>query len=85
MTEECITASSFTFLVAGSEVSTALSFLFYCLSKHPEVQERLQQEVDSVLEKLGGFNYSSLKNMVYMDQVIQGKSIWWCHQKIKYL
>ena len=40
-------AQSFIFLAAGYETtSTALGFLAYELSRHPDIQEKLQQEID---------------------------------------
>ena len=40
-------AQSFIFLTAGYETtSTALGFLAYELSRHPDIQEKLQQEID---------------------------------------
>ena len=40
-------AQSFIFLAAGYETtSTALGFLTYELSRHPDIQEKLQQEID---------------------------------------
>ena len=40
-------AQSMTFLLAGYETSsTALSFAAYELAIHPDVQERLQREID---------------------------------------
>lgn len=72
MSEECLAASTFMFLVAGTEVSNAIGLLLYNLSTNPEVQARLQTEVDEVVSKHGGYNYQAIKDMVYMDQVIQG-------------
>ena len=40
-------AQSFVFLVAGYETtSTSLALLAYELSRHPDIQEKLQQEID---------------------------------------
>ena len=40
-------AQSFIFLTAGYETtSTALGFLAHELSRHPDIQEKLQQEID---------------------------------------
>lgn len=72
MSEECLAASTFMFLVAGTEVSNALGLLLYNLSTNPEVQARLQAEVDDVISKHRGYNYQALKDMQYMDEVIQG-------------
>jgi cytochrome P450 len=40
------------FLIAGFDTtSTALSYCFYCLSKYPKEMKRLQEEIDSMMEK----------------------------------
>ena len=40
-------AQSFIFLTAGYETtSTALAFLSYELARHPDIQKKLQQEID---------------------------------------
>ena len=41
---------------------------------YPEVKEKLQQEIDAVLEKHNGkWTYQAVKEMKYLDQVISGK------------
>lgn len=52
--------------------STALSGLFYHLSKNKEVQEKLRAHILSVLEGSHScaVTYESLKNMNYLEQVI---------------
>lgn len=41
-------ANAYLFLLAAYETTaTALGFTFYLLAKHPDVQERLQQEIDA--------------------------------------
>ncbi|XP_042913407.1 cytochrome P450 3A21-like, partial [Parasteatoda tepidariorum] len=48
MTDEEIVANAYVFLLAGYETTaTALAFTFYLLITHPEIQERLQQEIDA--------------------------------------
>lgn len=75
-TDGCIAAQSFVFLLAGSEsVSTAGSFCLYSIASHPHVQKRLQQEVDAVLQKhKGQWNFDTIKDMKYLDQVFNGIS-----------
>lgn len=62
----------FSFFVDGFETSSVtLSFVAYQLAKHPEIQEKLRQEVLTVLEKYDGeLTYEGMKEMTYMDQVI---------------
>jgi len=60
-----------TYLIAGHETSaTTLTWLFYELSRHPEVRRRLDGELERVL---GGDapTFESLDELAYMDQVIQ--------------
>lgn len=60
-----------TLMLAGHETSaTALTWTFYLLSQHPEVEQRLCAELESVL---GGRTATSadLPNLPYLKQVIQ--------------
>ena len=42
--------SMFDLFIAGSETtSTQMEWIIYCLAKYPEVQEKLQQEIDRVI------------------------------------
>lgn len=69
-TEDCIIAQTFMFISAGSETTAAtLSFILYELANHPKYQQKLQEEIDNVISRQG-FTYQSLKNMTYMEQVI---------------
>ncbi|XP_054272579.1 uncharacterized protein LOC128992862 [Macrosteles quadrilineatus] len=71
-TEEAVAANSVIFLVAGSEsTSNTTSLALFMIARHPHVQEKLQKEVDSVLSVHGELSYQALKEMTYLDQVIQ--------------
>jgi len=72
-TDETVCANSVIFLVAGSETtSSTVGFALYSLVAHPDIQRRLQKEVDSVLASHGGkWSYQTVKDMVYLDQVVQ--------------
>jgi cytochrome P450 len=51
MSDKQVRDEAMTILLAGHEtVSTALSWTFYLLARHPEVRARLEGEVDRVLE-----------------------------------
>ncbi|XP_014605375.1 PREDICTED: probable cytochrome P450 6a13 [Polistes canadensis] len=69
---ESLTAHALSFFVDGYETSSAtLSFICFELSIHYEVQEKVRKEIRDVLAKHGGeLTYDSLKEMTYMDQVI---------------
>ncbi|XP_055381428.1 uncharacterized protein LOC129612011 [Condylostylus longicornis] len=72
-TNEELVAQCSIFLFAGLEsVSTTLCFATQELIEHPDVQERLREEIDSVNEKLNGgpLTYEILKEMKYMEMVV---------------
>ena len=51
LTDDEIYATCLTFLLAGYETtSNALSYTAYLLALHPEIQERLYQEVKDVIK-----------------------------------
>ncbi|XP_052740407.1 uncharacterized protein LOC112053802 [Bicyclus anynana] len=60
------------FLIAGFEtVSTAMSFALHELALHPDIQERLYEEIKQNDVKNGGkLNYAAIQNMTYMDMVV---------------
>lgn len=71
-TDALIAAQVFSFVTVGSEgISNTLSFALYHLCVNPDVQKKLQNEIDAVISSQE-FTYSSLKKMTYMDQIING-------------
>ena len=51
LSDEEIVANSLTFLLAGFETTAiTLSFASYLLALHPEIQEKLQTEIDEYFE-----------------------------------
>lgn len=74
-TFEEIAAQSFVFIIAGYETSAAtMSFCLYELALNPEIQKRLQENIDETLEKHGGqINYDCVKEMNYLTMVVSGK------------
>lgn len=65
------------FLVAGFDTSSSLlCFLAYELALNPDIQVRLQEEIDEVLARNDGkITYAELMKMKYIDMVISGKII----------
>ncbi|XP_032690809.1 cytochrome P450 6a2-like, partial [Odontomachus brunneus] len=70
--EDLVTAHAFSFFADGYDTSSiTLSFVVYQLARHPHIQQRLRDEVETVFDKYDGqLTYDSLKEMTYMDQVI---------------
>jgi len=63
--------NTFLFFIAGHETTaSALSWTLYLLAQHPEIQKRLQEEVDTVLAGKHVTN-DNVKELNYMDMVIK--------------
>uniref|UniRef100_A0AC34RMV4 Cytochrome P450 n=1 Tax=Panagrolaimus sp. JU765 TaxID=591449 RepID=A0AC34RMV4_9BILA len=59
------------FLAAGYETTAStLHYVCYILSHRPEIQDKLREEVLSVLDGKETIEYDDMKNLEYMDQVI---------------
>ncbi|XP_051017154.1 cytochrome P450 3A2-like [Acomys russatus] len=66
-----IMAQSIVFIFAGYETtSTTLSFLMYTLATHPEVQKKLQHEIDAAFPNKTPATYETLVEMKYLDMVV---------------
>lgn len=72
LTIEDMTAQAFIFFFGGFEsTSTLMCFVAHEIGTNPEIQERLQDEIDSVLEDTNGkLTYEALNEMKYLDAVI---------------
>jgi cytochrome P450 family 9 len=72
--DDDLTAQVFVFFLAGFETaSTLLSFATHQLAVHPDVQSRLQEEIDMTLNKDGGnLTYEAVHGMKYLDMVVSG-------------
>lgn len=67
-----MTSQAFTFFLGGFESSsTLMSFLAYEIAVNPHVQEKLQREIDKVLEDSNGQpSYEAVNGMVYLNATI---------------
>nr|QZM07460.1 cytochrome P450 monooxygenase CYP9EK5 [Lasioderma serricorne] len=72
MTGDDIAAQALIFFFGGFDTTaTTMSFMALDLAKNPDVQERLQEEIDEVLESTrGNVTYDDVMKMKYLDQVI---------------
>ncbi|XP_075058814.1 cytochrome P450 3A9-like [Mixophyes fleayi] len=72
LTDTEIMAQAIIFIVAGFETtSLTLTYLFYNLATYPDVQQKLQEEIDSFLPEKASPTYDILMQMEYLDMVIQ--------------
>jgi cytochrome P450 family 6 len=71
-----LAAQAFIFFLAGFETSSAtMTFCLYELSLHQDIQDRLRQEIDFVLQKHEGkLTYEAIQEMEYLDKVVSGKT-----------
>lgn len=65
------TAQAFVFYIAGFETSsTTASYCLYELSIHPEIQEKVRNEIEIVIKKHGDITYESLNDMTYLHKCV---------------
>lgn len=76
LTLEQIAAQCHLFLAVGLETSaTTMTFTLYELAMHPEIQEKLREEISAVLmEHNREITYEAVMQMDYLDRVINGKT-----------
>ncbi|XP_039700093.1 cytochrome P450 3A12 isoform X1 [Pteropus medius] len=66
-----LVAQSIIFIFAGYETtSTTLSFLMYILATHPDIQQKVQEEIDATLPNKVLPTYDALTQMEYLDMVL---------------
>lgn len=67
-----MTAQAFIFFFGGFETnSTAMSFIAHEIAANPDIQEKLRQEIDEVLnESNGEVTYEAINRLEYLDAVI---------------
>jgi len=71
-----LAAQAFIFFVGGFETSSStMTFCLYELSLHQDIQDRLREEIDDVLQKHDGkITYEGIREMEYLDKVVSGKT-----------
>lgn len=72
LSDDEVVAQSVIFLLAGYETSsTTLSMTCYHLATNPDIQQRLQQEIDSVwIDEDKIPSYETVRELPYLDMVI---------------
>ncbi|XP_054848946.1 cytochrome P450 3A21-like [Eublepharis macularius] len=71
LTENEILAQAVIFIFAGYEAtSNILGYLAYELAVHPDTQQKLQEEIDSVLPNKAPVTYDSVMQMEYLDMAV---------------
>ncbi|KAM6351639.1 cytochrome P450 3A12-like [Alca torda] len=71
LSDEEILAQALIFVFAGYETtSSTLSYLSYNLATHPDVQQRLQDEIDANLPNKATPTYNAITQMEYLDMVV---------------
>jgi len=76
ISRDSLAAQAFVFFLAGFETSSStMTFCLYELSLHQDIQDRLRQEIDDVLQKHEGkITYEGIQEMEYLDKVVSGKT-----------
>lgn len=71
LSDEEILAQALIFVFAGYETtSSTLSYISYHLAIHPDVQKRLQDEIDANLPNKAAPTYNAVMQMEYLDMVV---------------
>ncbi|XP_065216834.1 uncharacterized protein LOC135843031 [Planococcus citri] len=72
MNIETIAAQCFLFFIAGFDnSSSALAFMLFGLALHPQMQEKVRNEIWSILDTNDGeFTYDMMKKMPYLEMII---------------
>ncbi|NWI67289.1 C340 protein, partial [Todus mexicanus] len=71
LSDDEILAQALIFVFAGYETtSSTLSYISYNLATHPDVQQRLQDEIDANLPNKATPTYNAIMQMEYLDMVV---------------
>uniref|UniRef100_A0A8C0GGQ7 unspecific monooxygenase n=1 Tax=Chelonoidis abingdonii TaxID=106734 RepID=A0A8C0GGQ7_CHEAB len=71
LTDTEILAQAIIFIFGGYETtSSILGYMVYSLATHPDVQQKVQEEIDSVLPNQAPLTYDALMQMEYVDMTV---------------
>ncbi|XP_015685952.1 cytochrome P450 3A19-like, partial [Protobothrops mucrosquamatus] len=71
LTDKEILAQSIIFIFGGYDtIGITLSFVSYCLATHPDVQEKLYQEINETFPNQAPPTYEAIQHMEYLDMVV---------------
>ncbi|XP_061008306.1 cytochrome P450 3A24-like [Dama dama] len=71
LSDQELVAQSIIFIFGGYETtSSTLSFIIYELATHPDVQQKLQEEIDATFPNKAPPTYDVLAQMEYLDMVV---------------
>lgn len=72
LTQKEIVGNSFLMLFAGYDTTQqSLTYLFYNLARHPEVQDRLRSEIEEAMQRNDNkITYQTINDVKYMTQCI---------------
>lgn len=79
LTIEQMAAQAFVFFIAGFETSSStMGFCLYELALQQDVQQRLRDEIETVLNEVsnGEVTYDAINQMTYLEQVLSGKNFY---------
>lgn len=71
ITEDLIVGQAVTFITDGTETSaTVMSYTLYELARNPEVQKKVQDEIDRVIEENGQMTDEGIMQLELLDRCI---------------
>ncbi|XP_031834821.2 cytochrome P450 6a2 [Nomia melanderi] len=64
-------AQAYVFYIGGFETSsTTITYCMYELAKHQNIQDKLRNEIQTVIKQHGGFTYNAVNDMPYLHKVV---------------
>uniref|UniRef100_UPI0035900510 cytochrome P450 3A24-like isoform X1 n=1 Tax=Myxine glutinosa TaxID=7769 RepID=UPI0035900510 len=71
LTDNEIQAQAIIFIIAGTETTAnTLSYVAYNLAVHPDIQSKLQEEIDEAFPNKSELTYEGVMQLPYLDMVI---------------